>query len=356
MATEDWNMLGARQGAQAGGGGDIRYLTRSVIFLVVLAVLGYLTRTELVDGIQANPMLNGTILATLAFGILYTFGALIDVFRVSRAAAHATSLVAEVQAGNQQLEHVNEILLGPSRSGVGDFLRTVHRVLSQGETSATLPYMLDSVAAHAEDRRALVRYLTGALVLLGLIGTFYGLLVTIGGVRDVLGSLTADANADTMELLVGLKERLATPLGGMSVAFSSSLFGLLASLVLAFLELQLFHAQNNLHARLENLVVSDLMPLWHRPAAGAGAAATATTPGYVTALLSSAGERLESVAGALESLTRDGLGVNRLNEQLGSLNERVESLRETLQTLEQDRTTSLRQELRMLARLLSKED
>jgi len=355
MGTEGWNMLGARQGAQAGGGGDIRYLTRSVIFLVVLAVLAYLSRTELVDGVRANPMLNGTILATLAFGIVYTFGALINVFRVSRAAAHATSLVAEVQAGNQQLEHVNEILLGPSRSGVGDFLRTVHRVLSQGETSATLPYMLDSVAAHAEDRRALVRYLTGALVLLGLIGTFYGLLVTIGGVRDVLGSLTADANADTMELLVGLKEKLATPLGGMSVAFSSSLFGLLASLVLAFLELQLFHAQNNLHARLENLVVSDLMPLWHRPAAGA-AGTTATTPGYVTALLTTAGERLESVAGALESLTRDGLGVNRLNEQLGGLNERVESLRETLQTLEQDRTTSLRQELRMLARLLSKED
>jgi hypothetical protein len=355
MGTEGWNMLGARQGAQAGGGGDIRYLTRSVIFLVVLAVLAYLSRTELVDGVRANPMLNGTILATLAFGIVYTFGALINVFRVSRAAAHATSLVAEVQAGNQQLEHVNEILLGPSRSGVGDFLRTVHRVLSQGETSATLPYMLDSVAAHAEDRRALVRYLTGALVLLGLIGTFYGLLVTIGGVRDVLGSLTADANADTMELLVGLKEKLATPLGGMSVAFSSSLFGLLASLVLAFLELQLFHAQNNLHARLENLVVSDLMPLWHRPAAGA-AGTPATTPGYVTALLTTAGERLESVAGALESLTRDGLGVNRLNEQLGGLNERVESLRETLQTLEQDRTTSLRQELRMLARLLSKED
>ena len=349
-------MLGARQGAQASGGGDIRYLTRSLIFLTVLAVLAFLSRTELVNGVQSNPILNGTILATLAFGVVYTFVALFNVFRVSRAAAHATALVAEVQAGNKPLEHANEILLGPSQSGVGDFLRTVHRVLSQGETSATLPYMLDSVAAHAEDRRALVRYLTGALVLLGLIGTFYGLLVTIGGVRDVLGNLSASSDADTMELLVGLKERLATPLNGMSVAFSSSLFGLLASLILAFLELQLFHAQNNLHARLESLVVSDLIPLWHKPQTPTGGTGVAVAPAYLTALLSNAGDRLDNVAGILESLTRDGLGVNRLNEQIGGLNDRIESLRDTLMTLEQDRTSALRHDLRLLARLLNKEE
>jgi len=60
-----------------------------------------------------------------------------------------------------------------------------------------------------------VRYLVGALVLLGLIGTFYGLLLTIAGVRDVIGGLSVEKAADTMALIANFKERLAAPLGGM---------------------------------------------------------------------------------------------------------------------------------------------
>jgi len=345
-------MLGAAKLDPARAGGDLRYLLRSLLFLLVLAVLAYLTRAQLLSGLATNPLLNGTILGILGFGIVYTFVALADVLRVSRAASHAAALVREVQSGSRRLDHVNEILLGPSRSGVGDFLRTVHRILSQGETSATLPYMLDSVAAHGEDRRALVRYLTGALVLLGLIGTFYGLLVTIGGVRDVLDNLSADAATDTLSLLVGLKERLARPLGGMSIAFSSSLFGLLGSLVLAFLELQLFHAQNNLHAKLETLVVSDLLPLWHRPASREAPASV--TPGYITALLGNVAERMDRLTGLVESLVREERGISRLTEQVAHLGQRIESLRDTLDRLEHDRTGALSNELRLIARSLSR--
>ncbi len=345
-------MLGSYKMDPARAGGDSRYLLRSVLFLLVLAVLAYLTRSPLLGGLATNPLLNGTILAILAFGIIYTFVALADVLRVSRAASHAAALVREVQAGNRRLEHANEILLGPSRSGVGDFLRTVHRIMSQGETTATLPYMLDSVAAHGEDRRALVRYLTGALVLLGLIGTFYGLLVTIGGVSDVLNNLSTDANQDTLALLVGLKERLAKPLSGMSIAFSSSLFGLLGSLVLAFMELQLFHAQNNLHAKLETLVVSDLLPLWQKPTPRETGVAPAT-PGYVTSLLGNVAERMDRLTGLVESLVREERGVSRLTEQVAHLGQRIETLRDTLDRLEHDRTGALANELRLIARSLS---
>jgi hypothetical protein len=348
-------MLGAKTKDSAGGGGDLRYLFRSILFLFLLGVLGYFTRERLIEGFVTNALLNGTILAVLAFGILYTLMALVDVLRVSRAAHHATMLVREVQAGNKQLAHVNEILLGPSHSGVGDFLRTVHRILSQGEGSATLPYMLDSVAAHGEDRRALVRYLTGALVLLGLIGTFYGLLITIGGVRDVLGNLSASEEVDTVALLINLKERLSEPLDGMGIAFSSSLLGLLSSLILAFLELQLFHGQNNLHARLETLVVSDLMPLWHQPAATARGGAEPASPAYVTALLSNTAERMDVVVAALERLLQHDQSTTRVSEQLAGLGERIESLRETLDTLEKDRTAALSNELRVLTRTLSRE-
>jgi len=344
-------MLGQSRGAGAIGG-DTRYLLRSILFLAVLGALAYLSKEPLMEGFRANTALNGTILGILAFGILYTFKALLDVLLVSREAGRAGALVEEAQRGNRPLEHVNEILLGPSMRGIGEFLRTVHRILSRGETSATLPYLLDSAASRGEDRRALVRYLTGALVLLGLIGTFYGLLITIGGVRDVLGSLEATPDSDTVALLAGLKERLALPLEGMGVAFSSSLFGLLASLVLAFLELQLFHAQNDLHARLEGLVVGELAPLWERPSTRPGTSGAAS-PTYVNALLDTTAERLDRVAALLESqLERDDGGA-RVSVQLAGLNEHLDTLRQTLDILERERTGELRNEFRLLSRALT---
>lgn len=346
-------MLGHSRGAGAVGG-DTRYLLRSILFLVVLGALAYLSRGPLVEGFRANMPLNGTILGILAFGILYGFKALLDVLLVSREAGRATTLVEEAQRGNRPLEHVNEILLGPSMRGLGEFLRTVHRILSKGETSATLPYLLDSAASRGEDRRALVRYLTSALVLLGLIGTFYGLLITIGGVRDVLGNLEAGSDADTVALLAGLKDRLALPLEGMGVAFSSSLFGLLASLILAFLELQLFHAQNDLHARLEGLVVGDLAPLWERQSARpSGSSGPAASASYVSALLDTTAERLDRIAGLLESQLEREDGGARVSVQIAGLNEHLDSLRQTLDILERERTSELRNELRLLSRTLT---
>lgn len=346
-------MLGTSRPDPSKNGEDLRYLGRSTLFLLLLCGLAYVSREQLLAGFSTNALLNGTILGMLAFGSLYALAAMLGVLRVSRAARNAAALVGEVQAGSKPLSHANEILLGPSQAGVGEFLRTVHRILSQGEASATLPYMLDSVAARAEDRRAFVRYLTSALVLLGLIGTFYGLLVTIGGVRDVLGGLNGSESGDTVAMLLNLKKRLAAPLDGMGIAFSSSLFGLMASLVLAFLELQLFHAQNDLHARLETLVVSDLLPLWQRPANTPPTDGEPATPAYVTALLSTTGERLETVVGLLEKQLRDDGGNTRLSEQLAGLGERIESLRETMEGLERDRTGALSNELRVIARTLS---
>ena len=344
-------MLGHSRGA-GGVGGDTRYLLRSILFLAVLGALAYLSRGPLMEGFRANMPLNGTILGILAFGILYACKALLDVLLVSREAGRATSLVEEAQRGNRPLEHVNEILLGPSMRGLGEFLRTVHRILSKGETSATLPYLLDSAASRGEDRRALVRYLTSALVLLGLIGTFYGLLITIGGVRDVLGNLEAGSDSDTMALLAGLKERLALPLEGMGVAFSSSLFGLLASLVLAFLELQLFHAQNDLHARLEGLVVGDLVPLWERQSARP---AGAPGHGRIRQLRQCAAGHHGGTPGSDRRICWNLSWSARTEApesacRLPDLNEHLDSLRQTLDILERERTSELRNELRLLSR------
>lgn len=328
------------------------YLLRSVIFLVILLVLGVLFLDTLLAGFNSNVYLNGTILGLFVFGVLYTLKALLSVYQDARAAAHAAEVVATARREGRPLAQLNEVLFAPSRRNIGEFLHTVYRTAQHGD-AATLPYLLDSLAARGEDRRALVRYLSGGLVMLGLIGTFYGLLLTIGGVREVIGSLSADPSTDTVALLAGLKERLAVPLGGMSTAFSSSLFGLLGSLALAFLELQLFHALNHMHARLESLVVSELIPLWRPAGRAAVAVADSADPRYQAALWQAMLERLDRVAGLLEANSGARDSSQRVAEQISLLGERIESLRETLQDLERDRTADLRHELRALAHSLN---
>jgi hypothetical protein len=120
---------------------------------------------------------------------------------------------------------------------------------------------LDSLATRLDEARDISRYLTGLLVFLGLLGTFWGLIETVGSVGNIINSLKAGGDADSV--FDALKEGLAAPLGGMGISFSSSLFGLAGSLILGFLDLQTSQAQNRFYTNLEDWLattVQDLSP------------------------------------------------------------------------------------------------
>lgn len=335
--------------------GASRYLLRCLLFLAALAALGVFFQQPLTAAFLTNPYLNGTIAVAFLFGVAFTLKALTGTLLDVRAADQAAAVALEARRRELPFKQAEESLLGNiRRREVSDFLHKVHRIVGHGDASATLPYLLDSLATRGDDQRALVRYLVGALVLLGLIGTFYGLLLTIAGVREVIGGLAANQATDTMALIGEFKDRLAAPLGGMGTAFSASLFGLLGALSLGFLELQLFHAQNNHHAQLEALVVSDLVPLW-QPVVTVTAQTETISPRHLAALLQATTDRLERVAATTEYLANRGEGITRVAEQVASLGERIESLRTTLQNVENDRTADLRHELRTIARLLAQQ-
>ena len=331
-----------------------RYLLRSLLFLAMLAGLGAVFQKPLTAAFLTNPYLNGAIAAAFLFGVAYTLKSLVDSLRDARAAGRTAGVALKARRHELPLQQANEALLDGA-GDTGDFLRKVYRVIHHGDAAATLPYLLDSLATRGDDRRALVRYLVGALVLLGLIGTFYGLLLTIAGVRDVIAGLSTDQATDTMALIAGFKDRLAAPLGGMGTSFSASLFGLIGALALGFLELQLFHAQNDHHAQLEALVVSDLVPLW-QPVVTITASTETISPRHLAALLQATTDRLERVAATTEYLANRGEGISRVAEQVATLGERIESLRVSLQNVENDRSADLRHELRVIAQLLAERD
>ncbi len=110
--------------------------------------------------------------------------------------------------------------------------------------------ILDSIASRLDEGRETTRYLVGLLIFLGLLGTFWGLLLTTGSVGDTISALNTEGK-ETAQVFQELKTGLEAPLRGMGTAFSASLFGLAGSLILGFLDLQAGQAQARFYNELE---------------------------------------------------------------------------------------------------------
>ena len=76
-----------------------------------------------------------------------------------------------------------------------------------------------------------IRSATGLVIILGLLGTFYGLTLSIGKIVHLVGAETT-TGADVAQ---GVSQGLTNALSGMSVAFSNSLVGILAAVILTVL-------------------------------------------------------------------------------------------------------------------------
>ena len=99
--------------------------------------------------------------------------------------------------------------------------------------------VLDGIASRLDEQREVSRYMIGLLIFLGLLGTFWGLLLTIASISDVIGNMSV-GSGDLNQLFNQLKAGLAQPLRGMGTAFSASMLGLAGALVLGFLCLVAF--------------------------------------------------------------------------------------------------------------------
>ena len=225
------------------------YLWRMIIFLMIVAFILVILYEAVADAFTANAGLNGLIIAVLLIGILLSFRHVIRLFPEIR-------WVNTFRVAEPGIE-VNRppVLLAPMASLLGA------RLGRMAISTQTMRSILDSIQMRLDENRDISRYLTGLLVFLGLLGTFWGLLQTVTSVGDTIQSLDV-TSGDTALIFDNLKEGLAAPLGGMGTAFSSSLFGLAGSLVLGFLDLQAGQAQSVFYNDLEDWLstVADLDP------------------------------------------------------------------------------------------------
>ncbi len=211
------------------------FLIRMGVFLALAGFIAFILHDQIQRAFMANPGLNGLILGVLAVGIVMAVATVVRLFR--------------------EIEWVNA-WGGPNAASAPAprLLAPMARLAGDGRaiSTITLRAILDSVATRLDESREILRYLTGLLIFLGLLGTFWGLLETVGSIGDVIGAMKGGAESSV--LFEDLKAGIARPLSGMSLSFTASLFGLAGSLVLGFLDLQAGQAQNRFYVELEDRI------------------------------------------------------------------------------------------------------
>ena len=220
----------------------IIYLIKIIIFLILIGIVGLIIALQLVGAFWSNPFINGLILFVLAIGIILSFRQVIRLIP-------EVNWVNSLQSGETGRNIKPPILLAP----VDNIMR--ERLGEAIITPASMRSILDSVGMRLEEAKETSRYLTGLLVFLGLLGTFYGLLQTVSSVSEVIQGLDV-GTGEAISSFGALKDGLQAPLSGMGTAFSSSLFGLTGSLILGFLDLQTGQAQNAFYTELEDWMTS----------------------------------------------------------------------------------------------------
>jgi hypothetical protein len=217
--------------------------------LMMLAVIGasgfgaFLALPRVLPVFEANPYLNGFILIVFAVGVLACFwqvGQLI--YSVRWIAGFSGSKPARGSKAPQ--------LLAPLAALLGR-----HDRRFQITTTSTRS-ILDSVATRIDEAREITRYIVSLLIFLGLLGTFYGLATTVPALVDTIRSLAPQDGEQGVAVFSRLMTGLESQLGGMGVAFASSLLGLACSLVVGLLELFAGHGQNRFYRELEEWLSS----------------------------------------------------------------------------------------------------
>src|SRR5450755_2649096 len=209
------------------------FLLRMLVFVVLGGLVTFVLHKQIEVAFMANPGLNaliiGILLSVRQVLRLYPEIAWVNNFRL------ADPGLAVDRA---------PVLLAPMAAILGS------RVGRMAMSAQLMRSILDSIATRLDEARDILRYMTGLLVFLGLLGTFWGLIETVSSVGGVIQGLKAGGDAGSM--FDSLREGLAAPLSGMGISFSSSLFGLAGSLVLGFLDLQSSQAQNRFYTELED--------------------------------------------------------------------------------------------------------
>ncbi|MGQ3356922.1 MAG: flagellar motor protein MotA [Phreatobacter sp.] len=309
------------------------FLFRMLVFLALVGLIVFVLQREVQTAFMANPGLNGVIVAVGLIGVVLSFRQVIRLFREARWVN--TFRLADPGIAVEK----PPVLLAPMATMLG--ARSGQMAIS----TVTMRSLLDSLATRLDEGRELARYLTGLLVFLGLLGTFWGLIETVTSVGRVINSLSNQGELGT--IFEDMKRGLAEPLGGMGIAFSSSLFGLAGSLVLGFLDLQASQAQNRFYTEVEDWLSSTVQDMAViSPSAEGGA------PQVSVADLQRAFDKLREALGEGSSSQRASAAMANLAEGIQGLVTHMRSEQQVVRDWMQAQSADQKELRRLLEQVL----
>ena len=223
-----------------------QYLIRISVFMVLILIVVVFLYPVLQSSFLSNIYINTIIVLALFFGLIF------NVYNLSKLNFDYAALAKFNIHKSPQV-----FLSSPSLKSIAQQMYEKDGQFSF--KSSVIEKILETTDMSLISLRETSRYLVGLLVFLGLLGTFWGLLKTIGSVGNVIGGLGID-DTNVAGFFNSLKDGLNAPLQGMSIAFSSSLLGLAGSLILGFADLNLGQAQNKFLQFLEKTLQNNSSP------------------------------------------------------------------------------------------------
>lgn len=222
----------------------VRQIVTMLLILVLVVVMGYFLFPTVSPLFLVSPYLNGFIFSVFIFGVIACFWQL-------RALFSAVGWIEGFALDRPGHEFVKAPRLLASLAALLSDSRSRKSISSSSAVS-----ILDSVGTRLDEARDVLRYIVNLLIFLGLLGTFYGLAITIPAVVDTIRTLAPTEGGSSIDAFDNLMSGLEEQLGGMGTAFASSLLGLAGSLIVGLLEIFAGHGQNRFYMELEEWLSS----------------------------------------------------------------------------------------------------
>ena len=279
-----------------------QYLVRVGVFLAAIFVVVVLLYPVLQNAFLSNVFINSVIILALVIGLIY------NIYHLFNLSNEFSSL-----SGFNIYKSPQSFLNSKS------ILKNISLELKQLDgfyvfKSSSINRLIESVDMSLASVRETSRYLVGLLVFLGLLGTFWGLLKTIGSVGNVISGLGID-DTNVAGFFNSLKDGLNAPLQGMSIAFSSSLLGLAGSLILGFVDLNLGQAQSKFSQYFEKTLNKNSSPDFFK---------TTNNENITTQAIQKIYDNLDTLVHVLKETAQNQnqifLNLQSLNKQLNQIN------------------------------------
>lgn len=282
----------------------VRQIIMMLIALGLSAFGAFVALPRVLPVFEANPWLNGFIVLVFVIGVLACFWQVVQLIGSVR-------WIERFAAGDNQEHRRPPSMLAPLASLLGT--RSARMQLGSASTRS----ILDSVASRIDEDREITRYIVNLLIFLGLLGTFYGLATTVPAVVDTIRSLAPQEGEEGLSVFNRLMTGLEAQLGGMGVAFASSLLGLAGSLIVGLLELFAGHGQNRFYRELEEWLSSITRVSFSSGEDGAG------DSGVVSQVLDTMAEQMDALQAMFAETSEGRAAVDR---KLGDLVETIQDM------------------------------